>query len=464
MRIDSSDAIATGWVGARDAAHVPARKASARSARTQSGAVFAAALVAEKRVWWRSALKFVRDAAIGVALLACVPLAFIGLRGGAVTPSLSAINDMRARVDDAARLRALMAPIDGSVTPMDAGIALHRIAAHRRMANNDMFPTREVPARVQRPWENRPKAIGMFPPTSSNGIDAQVASHVIALATGALGSAEMTSLERVAQAPVWGDFDVVASAAAVDVIGGAFTLPFRADAFAYSMPVPRFADTKALAYAGVSRAAYYLATGQPARAEAALKSIVSFGFAFIDNGTTAFDAMLGRVIVDIGRNGLHQLYKTTGNARGLALAEPLPKSSVPQEGARRLQRFRRGPDAALARRQLIAALQDPGMPRALRYQALGTLATSSCGNVREVLFGADEDVRSAFAGAGTTVARFPSEQAFLELLSQVPSRVPLSEVRSSWANFLLHGAAVTASTVLHNPRIASCALLVRMQE
>lgn len=464
MRIDSRESIQASWGGAVDASELPVRKGAPNTARVpqakSSDAVDTAASTSQ-RAWWHSAIRFVRDAVIGVALLTSVPLAVIGVRGANVTPSLASITDMRERLDDAARLRALKAPIDASVTPLDAGIALHRVHAHRSPIVNEMFPTRDVPPRVERPWENRPKAIGMFPPSSYQGTDAMVASQLLQYAPGSFDPEMMAYLERVAAAPVWRDVDVVASAERVDVIGGAFTLPFRDDAFADAIPIPRFADTKALAYAGISRAAYYVATGHPDRAEAALKSIVSFGFAFIDNGTTAIDAMIGRVIVDIGRDGLHQFYGTTGDARGLALAEPLPKIATRLQSARALPRSPRERDPQFVRTELIALIQDPTMPRALRYNALHALAASGCGNVREVLFGADADVRAAIGDARSSMARFSSEQAFVDLLAQTTSRVPPSQLRTGWSDVLLLGAATTASTVLHNPRIASCALMVR---
>src|SRR5450759_5940407 len=85
------------------------------------------------------------------------------------------------------------------------------------------------------------------------------------------------------------------------------------------MPILRVAATKELAYAGVSRAAYYLALGQRAEAEAALKSIIGFGFAIIDNGTFAIDGLIGRVIVGIGRDALERFYTLTGNLRAAAV-------------------------------------------------------------------------------------------------------------------------------------------------
>ena len=73
-------------------------------------------------------------------------------------------------------------------------------------------------------------------------------------------------------------------------------------------PLPSFEGSRELAYAAVSRAAYHMALGQRDSAETVLRSIVSFGFAFIDNGTSGLEAVIGSVIVAIGRDALHRFY------------------------------------------------------------------------------------------------------------------------------------------------------------
>ena len=123
----------------------------------------------------------------------------------------------------------------------------------------------------------------------------------------------------VATAPLWTQYDLIARAPAVDILGGRFVMPFPDDALIFQMPILRFAATKELAYAGVSRAAYHLAVGERAEAEAALRSIIGFGFAIIDNGTFVIDGLIGQVIVGIGRDALERFYTLTGDPRAAAV-------------------------------------------------------------------------------------------------------------------------------------------------
>ncbi len=167
------------------------------------------------------------------------------------------------------------------------------------------------------------------------------------------------------------------------------------------------------------------------------------------------DAMIGTVIANIGRDGLHQLYEVTGNARGLELAAPLPKrAAVTQSGA--AARGSLPVDRAARRAAAVKDANDSRLPRAIRFERLGELAFSSCGTVREVLFGAGDDVRGAFDRAVVSLARFPSERAYIDLLFAAPDRGhSLIEYRGR-VGLLIGGAANVAATALQQPRIATC--------
>jgi hypothetical protein len=264
---------------------------------------------------------------------------------------------------------------------------------------------------------------------------------------------ELAYLRGLAEAPIWEEFDRVGSAHAVDVIGGQYVLPFVDDAFAPNLPIPRHADTKLLAMAGVSRAAYHLAMGRPDRAEAALRSIVSFGFALIDNGTSAMDAMIGRSIIDVGRAGMEYFYMTTGATIPAGTDIDYRRSTF-KHGA---PRVKLPIDAAVLRQRLIADVDNAALPHALRFQRLQQLSLSSCGSAREILFGPGAEVRDAFAGARTTLARFPAEQAYVDLISRTLNRLPEDKGTHSALDNLVLGAATVSAAVLNNPRVASCA-------
>lgn len=477
MRIDSEDAIATGWIGARDEGRLPARRTSrpdalgasrAEHSRTAAAPTITSATerTTPARSWWRVALRVARDAAIGLALITAVPIAVIGV-GPTATWNRSEL--VRDRLSGVESWRALMSPFNATVSPIEAGDALHALQTPvGQAASATLFPMRVAATTYARPWEHRATNIGMFPASSNAGLDAVIASHVVFRASGEFSPEELAYLRTVAEAPIWQAVDLVASAKLVDIIGGAFALPFRDDAFAAAMPIARFATLKSTAYAGVSRAAYYVATGQPARAEAALRSIVSLGFVFIDNGTSALDAVVGRVIAAIGRDGLHQLYEITGDARGLALTAPMPKTAAQTLAQHERPRATSAEAIRAEQARLLADVRDPNAPRALRFDALSQLSYAACGSVKELLFGPREEVRDAFEQARSTLARYPSEQAYLELMrdatNRAPVKSPATAAYSRSSSLLLLGAATVASTVLHNPRITSCTVMARAPE
>jgi hypothetical protein len=263
-------------------------------------------------------------------------------------------------------------------------------------------------------------------------------------------------LKTIAEAPVWKDFDRVARAPAVDIVGGMYETPFAENVSAVTLPIMRFNGTKELAYANSSRAAYYLAIGQPERAEQALRSTVGFGFALIDNGTSAIDALIGRVIVEIGRKSFEQLDAARGITASIArdAAPPTTLSDLPSDVV--------ASDRTIdgLRKRLVAMSEDPSLSRAIRFSALERLALSSCSNVRDLLFAPRADVRDAFVRAKSELARFPSERAFVDLIEGAVIRYPGGPVRNGGPQQLLVGASTIAGTVLNNPRMAACSRII----
>lgn len=194
-----------------------------------------------------------------------------------------------------------------------------------------------------------------------------------------------------------------------------------------------------------------MATRELNRAEAALKSVVSFGFALIDNATNGLDAAIGRTIVETGRDGLLQLYTIQGNEALIAAVRPANRPALNGAASVR-QRL----DGDALRSRLLGDANDPNVPRGLRFESLRGLSFASCGNVREVLFGPNQDIREAFAGAKQSLARYPSEQAYVDLLYRTTERIPESAGVSLGPERFIVGAATIAGVVLNNPRVAAC--------
>lgn len=464
LRLDSKDRLAPAWAGLGEVGHLPVRVVTtgraeataafdvlnhgASSSRTVDGSRAHDAPVSH-RPWWRTLLRVARDAAIGLALITAVPVAIIAVRGVPVQEGEQSIVDRRAQVEPT---RVLGTAVDPTVTPMQAGIALH--ALNRRPAN-PMFPTRAIGERPPRVWESRTLAPGMLAaPTDAARWRSPYASELLSAATRGFTTEEMDYLRAIAESPVWRDVDLVASAAQVDLIGGAYLLPFQANASVFAMPTPAFADTKALANAAVARAAYYVAVGEPDRAESALRSVVALGFAYIDNGENVLHALVGRVIVGMGRDGLHALYAATNNAPGLALTAPFDAIS----DARTVPRTRA--EVAVDQARVLANAGDPALPRSIRLEQVMLQSLTSCQSVATLLVGTSAQHSAMYDKARAELARFPSERTYLDLLESSSSSLPPEYAApSSLGDKLVMGAAAVAGTVLRNPRIATCTRL-----
>lgn len=448
MRLDSKDGIASGWAGAgiSDARKMPDRVRANASAASRIGDDVDEQT--NKRGWASVALHFARNALVGLVLLTAVPVAIVGWRSQHL--SYNDYNRPFERVGRVERFRPLMAAKDPAITPLQAGMAFHALQSYKQ---NKEFPMVPVASSVERPWRTHRISADLFASSGPRmlAFDGPSPQHIVESVPGGFSETELAWLRTVADAPVWKDFDKVGAANAVDLIGGQYQLPFRDDAFAVAMPTTQFANTKELAYAGVSRAAYYLAIGQPAKSEAALRSIVSFGFVMIDNANSTIDALIGSVIVNIGRNGLEQFDVATHGTNVLAHDVPGANSTQSSGVQRRLS-----VSSDQLHQRLLTDAANKDAPRGLRMEQLNQLSFATCTNIPEMIFGPSEETRAAFANAKTTLARYPSEQALLDLMLDATNRVPEKEIVKSASERLIMGAAAVASTVTGNPRFAAC--------
>jgi hypothetical protein len=402
-----------------------------------------AAAPSARRSSWSRVFRVARDVAIGMALIAALPLTAIGVAGRAV---LMTDNRMAERITSANVLRELRAPVELSITPQVAGAALHRL---RPVVSSNGFVARPT-SPPDAPWTaNRLTALQFVALQSKwwNGPDAK---QIITAAAKGLPEADRAWLAQLAKAGVWRDFDVVTAAREVDVLGQSFVTPFADDVNLFRMPRPDFRNTRALAHAGVARAAYYASIGDPGRAEQVLRSVVSLGFIFIDDGFSALDALTGRMIVEVGRDGLQQLYHTGYHRDQLASVEwSAPPTRQPNATTR-------GKWVAQLQTDAIAHLDDPSLPRTVRLADLEHLRWAGCSSLPMVLFGPPSNVEEAVARARPSLARTDAERAYLDLLEHGFEHGPPQENRGRFAFSVLQGAASLTSAATGNPRIAGC--------
>ena len=441
IRIETQGARPAGFFGVREDAQLPVPSSAAGALSGTS--------VRARRSWLGVALRIGRDALIAVALMATVPIGIVAVTGDRVWVYTSWNAQTRVRIAQSDAVRPLALPKDPSITPMQAGLALNALQPKDEVKG---FPMIEPAVRPEATWERAIITPEMFRTAQPNMYHGPNSQTILEAVAKGFTPQEMAYLKTLATAPVWRNFDLVARAPAVDFIGGRFRVPFGADVTVYQLPMIRYKEIKELAYAALSRAAYHMAIGQRDSAETILRSVVSFGFTLVDNGTTVLDELIGSLIVGTGRDGLHRFYVITKDPRA-SLPALLPQhvdASVPAI-------TRAG--AEYMRRDLIARSQDPRTRPGERYQALHMLSVSACTNVRELLLGRRSDVTAALRTASTQLARYPSERALVELIGREPD-IPKMGFQYNPISNLAVSAATVAGTVLHNPRLATCTRII----
>jgi hypothetical protein len=196
-----------------------------------------------------------------------------------------------------------------------------------------------------------------------------------------------------------------------------------------------------------------MALGQRDSAEAVLRSVVSYGFALVDNGTSAIEELIGTSIVGTGRDALRRFYVIEHDPRAGSPGLESPRRSAASESADA------GPTSAVdAQRWLLTWIEDPRALLGKRFEGLRVLSASSCTSVRGLMLGPGAEVNGVIGRARHTLARFPSEQALVDLDARLPTW--RDEARSSNPlQSLAVSSASVAGAVLRNPRLASCTRL-----
>ena len=402
---------------------------------------------ATSRSWWGRTLRLVRDAAIAVAVMTLVPVGLVIWQGDRVARVMYPTN-IAGRAAIAEPVRSFRLPTDPSITPTQAGIALNALQPIRTRVRG--FGTITPVAPPVATWRTVVIAPDLFATARPDMYEGPSSRSILEASVNGFSQREMEYLRSLATAPVWREFDLVARAPAVDAIGGQLRVPFAPEALPEERPLPSFKDSRDLAYAAVSRAAYHMALGQRDSAETVLRSIVSFGFTFIDNGTSGLEEIIGSVVVAIGRDALQRFYVVQHDPRAGSPALARPSRDLVASFERTLPT-----SADDVRRRLLANIEDPAVALGVRYESLRSLSGTSCTNVRELLFGPRAETMQLVERARHNLARYPSEVALVELLTRRSYSAP--DVSSpNPIRALAVSSASVAGVVLQNPRLVSC--------
>jgi len=402
---------------------------------------------ATSRSWWGRSLRLVRNALVAVVAMALVPIGLVTWQGDRLARVMYPAN-IAARAAIAEPIRSFALRTDPSITPMQAGIALNALQPIRTRVRG--FETIAPAAQPVATWQTVAMAPDLFPTARPDHYEGPSSRSILEASVKGFSQRELEYLRSLAAAPVWREFDLVARAPAVDAIGGRLRVPFAPEAQPEERPLPSFRSSRELAYAAVSRAAYHMALGQRDSAEAVLRSIVSFGFTFIDNGTSGLEEVIGSVVVAIGRDALQRFYVIQRDPRATSPALMRPSRDAASSFDGTVPR-----SADDVRRRLLANIEDPAVALGVRFESLRMLGGTSCTNVRELLFGQSAETRQVVERARHSLARYPSEVALVELLTRPSYATPEASSPNPIRALAVSSASV-AGVVLQNPRLVSC--------
>jgi hypothetical protein len=383
------------------------------------------------------------------AVVVLVPVWLVGVAG----PRYGSFDYRRAqdRVRIAELLRAYALPPDSTITPLQAGQAFWALSGLGNVASAAIPENPPPPALDELPALRERDSL--FAAARTRGARWPDGRQVLEMAArGRLSRAELAYLERLAMHPRWLAFSTVARAAAVDWWGARFRLPFPDSVTVYQIPIPRYTGVRDLARVNTLRAALSLARGDRAGAERILRETISFGLK-LTNGSWLIEELIGAVVVRYGREDLQQFYALTGRPEAAAIKAQYDSAAAAV--ADRPATADAPLDEGALRRALIGILKDSTALRGVRVEALNLLGMAPCTNVRELLFGLSPGLDSLFRWSRRTLARYPSEAAYIDVAREAPERFGTGGGPS-----VVGAGARLAGMLLANQRLRGCTYLL----
>jgi len=288
---------------------------------------------------------------------------FNNFGGGATTGAT-------ARMRKIARLGRLRLPVDPSITPMQAGDALHALNTGREH---------------QRQWNSA------------------VMSEYIRTARR-LPPARRDTLRRYASDSRLAQFRLLAHARTYDFLGTAMPLGRLDSLNLAQVPVQSFTPMANLTFANIAAGILAITDGKPAEAETRFRETLSVGFLLIHEGTM-LESWIGASVVAKAQLALATLYEQSGRSAEATFVSAASDPADAPAPERQLRLDQRQTNLAALR-----VLRDTTMLRGLRMEMLHfPLAYGPCGDLQQVVFGVDPGYTRALEQARKTLVRFPSD-------------------------------------------------------
>jgi hypothetical protein len=336
--------------------------------------------------------------------------------------------------------RSYRSPPNGSTTPVEAGDALLAIsstAVRRKPSSLERPVSNDYP-----PWRRVLPSQVLFPATRAVS---WTTAAVLAAGNG-LTAQQRDLLTRASAHPAQEEFSRAAAAAAADPYGALLALPFKERVNLFTFPSLSLYALIGAAESHAALTALDVADHRPLDAERHAREIISVGSLVLDMHQ-AQDVNIGLQILERGVRTLEAVYVATGRdheARVLL-------DSVAAASSRANQK-----QLMPARQALRYAMRDTTLLRGARMEMLLPLVLRVCADPKQLLFGTDDRYRRDMAFARDSLARFPSERAWIAALDEM-----LNLDAASWGD-IEHSTALmtlarTIDGVVGGKRFESCA-------
>ncbi len=315
-------------------------------------------------------------------------------------PELDGSRDRYAALEP---LRRYALDPDPTITAAEAGAMLHTLSfvgRPYRASEGVLPPAREYPD----PW---------FP--AATGI-ARTEGEWARLAVEGMGERldpnAVVYLERVAAHPAREELARLARASALDVAGARWSLPLPGGLIMTELSRPTLSSVRGAANAHLAAAALDAHYGRVARADTAIREVLTAGLLLADRAPTVLDNVVGIEMASAAGRALESLARSAGRPEAEAMAWSR------RAAERTVARARAGsPDDDQSRlRAMPVAAVDPDLFPGARWEYLSLLNTlGPCMNLSRVVFGPDAEYEAWMEEARAGLVRTPADAELFDV-------------------------------------------------
>ena len=333
-------------------------------------------------------------------------------------------------------------PGHGSTTPTEAGESLLIISSTGRPRKLSSIETR--PGGAPPVWRRVTPPPTLFP----RAAELPWTSAAILAAAKGLSAEQRDVLTRAAAHPARDEFARAARADSADLYSALLKLPSSRPTGPFEFPEVQMYPVTEAAESNAARAAIEVADHHVATAERQGKEIISVGLLLLDSHMLR-DNRVGQTMVARGVSTLEAVYVATGREHDArVLLDSVVNASTHRER----------PPARLTIGALRETMRNGNLARGARMEALLPILVHSCADPKHLLFGVDDEFRQTVSYARDSLARFPSERAWVNGMSNWIAGVDSTREAPARTNVPVAIAEIL-DRVVGGRRFTSCAAL-----